>query len=142
MSLSIATWNINSVRLRINNVIAPHEYAELFPAFLTEPSLRRRNVFAYIDVRDLGQMVHRCLETDGLGYEVFNVANADMSVAATTDEVRERIMPINKRWPIAALLDAALRRPGNLGAHWRDDGAGWAGVPGAALGSGQLAVAR
>ena len=35
-------------------------------------------------------MVQRCLETDGLGYEVFNVANADMSVAATTDEVIER----------------------------------------------------
>ena len=76
--------------LRINNVIEPHEYAELFPDFLADPSLRRRNVFAYIDVRDLGQMVERCLRTDGLGYEVFNVANADMSVAATTDEVRER----------------------------------------------------
>ncbi|GAB3668262.1 NAD(P)-dependent oxidoreductase [Nocardioides korecus] len=76
--------------LRINNVIEPHEYAEMFPPFLTDPSLRRRNVFAYIDTRDLGQLVQRCLETDGLGYEVFNVANADMSVAATTKEVRER----------------------------------------------------
>ena len=45
---------------------------------------------AYIDARDLGQLVQRCLGTDGLGYEVFNVANADMSVAATTQEVRER----------------------------------------------------
>jgi len=76
--------------LRINNVIEPHEYAEMFPAFLTDPSLRRRNLFAYIDVRDLSQMVQCCLETDGLGYEVFNVANADMSVAATTQEVRDR----------------------------------------------------
>jgi nucleoside-diphosphate-sugar epimerase len=76
--------------LRINNVIEPHEYAEMFPPFLADPALRRRNVFAYIDTRDLGQMVQRCLETDGLGFEVFNVANADMSVAATTDEVRER----------------------------------------------------
>ncbi len=76
--------------LRINNVIEPHEYAEMFPPFLQDPTLRRRNVFAYIDTRDLGQMVQRCLEVDGLGYEVFNVANADMSVAATTDEVRER----------------------------------------------------
>lgn len=74
--------------LRINNVIEPHEYAELFPDFLDDPSLRRRNVFAYIDARDLGQMVHRCLVTDGLGFEVFNVANADMSVAATADEIR------------------------------------------------------
>ena len=76
--------------LRINNVIEPHEYAEMFPPFLADPSLRRRNVFAYIDTRDLGQFVQRCLETDGLGYEVFNVANADMSVAATSKEVRER----------------------------------------------------
>jgi nucleoside-diphosphate-sugar epimerase len=76
--------------LRINNVIEPHEYAEMFPPFLEDPALRRRNIFAYIDARDLGLMVQRCLEVDGLGYEVFNVANADMSVAATTDEVRER----------------------------------------------------
>lgn len=76
--------------LRINNVIEPHEYAEMFPPFLADPGLRRRNLFAYIDTRDLGQMVQRCLETDGLGYEVFNVANADMSVAATTGEVIER----------------------------------------------------
>src|SRR6476660_8441295 len=76
--------------LRINNVIEPHEYVEKFPAFLDDPSLRRRNVFAYIDSRDLGQMVQRCLEVDGLGYEVFNVANADMSVAATTAQVIDR----------------------------------------------------
>ena len=76
--------------LRINNVIEPDEYAELFPPFLEDPSLRRRNVFAYIDTRDLGQLVQRCLETEGLGYEVFNVANADMSVAATTHEVIDR----------------------------------------------------
>lgn len=76
--------------LRINNVIEPHEYAETFPAYLADPSRRRRNLFAYIDVRDLGQMVQRCLETDGLGYQVFNVANADMSVAATTQEIRDR----------------------------------------------------
>ena len=76
--------------LRINNVIEPDEYAELFPAFLDDPALRRRNLFAYIDTRDLGQMTLRCLETDGLGFEVFNVANADLSVAATTAEVIER----------------------------------------------------
>ena len=41
-----------------------------------------------------------------------------------------------------ALLGAALRRPGNLGAHWRDDGAGCAGLQDAAARPGQLAVAR
>ena len=85
-----ARTGVDIYGLRINNVIEPHEYAEMFPPFLEDPALRRRNIFAYIDTRDLGQMVQRCLEVDGLGYEVFNVANADMSVAATTDEVRER----------------------------------------------------
>lgn len=76
--------------LRINNVIQPHEYVEKFPLFLADPALRRRNLFGYIDTRDLAQMVQRCLAVDGLGYQVFNVANADMSVAATADEVHER----------------------------------------------------
>ena len=76
--------------LRINNVIEPEEYAELFPPSSQDPSLRRRNLFAYIDTRDLAQLTLRCLETDGLGFEIFNVANADMSVAATTPEVIER----------------------------------------------------
>lgn len=76
--------------LRINNVIEPDEYAALFPAFMEDPALRRRNIFAYIDARDLGHMVACCLQTDGLGFEVFNVANDDMSVGITSQEVIER----------------------------------------------------
>jgi nucleoside-diphosphate-sugar epimerase len=76
--------------LRINNVIEPHEYADMFPNFIKEPALRRRNIFAYIDARDLGHMVDCCLRTDGLGYEVFNVSNDDTSVDITSDEVIER----------------------------------------------------
>jgi nucleoside-diphosphate-sugar epimerase len=73
--------------LRISTVVEPHEYAA---DFLADPSLRRRGLFAYVDTRDLAQVVQRCLEVDGLGYEVFNIANPDMSVAATTEEVRVR----------------------------------------------------
>jgi len=76
--------------LRINNVIEPHEYAENFPAYVENPDLRRRNFFAYIDARDLGQMVQRCLEVDGLGFEIFNVANEDHSVALETAELVAR----------------------------------------------------
>ncbi|MEO1797302.1 MAG: NAD(P)-dependent oxidoreductase [Pseudomonadota bacterium] len=76
--------------LRINNVIEPHEYASDFPGYVENPDLRRRNIFAYIDARDLGQMVERCLESDGLGYQIFNVSNDDPSVALTSAEIRER----------------------------------------------------
>ena len=37
--------------------------------------------------------------------------NLAVSLNATTDDVRDRIMPINKRWNISALLDACRRFP-------------------------------
>lgn len=73
--------------LRINNVIEPHEYKENFPKYLGNPVLRRRNIFSYIDARDLGHMVDRCLAVDGLGYQVFNVSNDNHSVGLTTSEL-------------------------------------------------------
>ena len=76
--------------LRINNVIEPDEYAKIFPDFIHDPDQRRRNIFAYIDARDLGHMVDCCLQKDGLGYEVFNVANDDHSVDLTTSDLIDR----------------------------------------------------
>ncbi len=85
-----ARTGIDIYGLRINNVIEPDEYAAIFPLFIENPALRRRNAFAYIDARDLGHMVDCCLNADGLGYEVFNVANDDTSVSITSDEIIER----------------------------------------------------
>ena len=76
--------------LRINNVIEPHEYEQNIPAYLADPAVRRRNIFSYIDARDLGHMVDCCLKADGLGYQVFNVANDDHSVGLTSEELIER----------------------------------------------------
>lgn len=73
--------------LRINNVIEPHEYERDFPGYVADPELRLRNIFAYIDARDLGQMVECCLRTDGLGYQIFNVANDGHSVGLSTSEL-------------------------------------------------------
>jgi len=47
--------------LRIGNVIEPHEY-DRFPDFVARPEARLRNAWCYIDARDLGQIVHLCLE--------------------------------------------------------------------------------
>lgn len=76
--------------LRINNVIEPHEYEQDFPAYIANPDMRRRNFFAYIDARDLGQIVDKCLQTNGLGYQIFNASNDDHSVALTTQEIIDR----------------------------------------------------
>ena len=47
---------------------------------------------------------------DKLG-QLMPAPNLAISLNATTDDVRDRIMPVNRRWPIAALLDAARRFP-------------------------------
>lgn len=73
--------------LRINNVMEPEDYQQIWPGFLNDPDKRRPNFFAYIDARDLGQIVDRCLKKDGLGYQVFNASNDTHSVNATTGEL-------------------------------------------------------
>lgn len=78
--------------LRIGNVIEPHEY-DRFPGFTANPELRRRNVFCYIDARDLGQIVDLCLARDGLGYQVFNAGNDANSVDIPSAELAARFFP-------------------------------------------------
>lgn len=78
--------------LRIGNVIEPHEYAR-FPEFFEKPEMRKRIAWSYIDARDLGQIVHLCIEKDGLGYEVFNAANDTVSANTPSRELARRFYP-------------------------------------------------
>ena len=75
--------------LRIGNVIEPNEYYR-FKSFIKNPKLRLRNIFNYIDARDLGQVVDLCLNKDGLGYDVFNVGNDNNSVDISNKEIIKR----------------------------------------------------
>lgn len=79
--------------LRIGNVIEPHEYEMLVPQWKADPAFRKKIMWSYIDARDLGEMVRLCLETDGLGYQVFNVGNDDTSSALPTKELLARFYP-------------------------------------------------
>src|SRR6201994_3477016 len=78
--------------LRIGNVIEPHEYA-MFPKFLADPMSRKRNAWSYIDARDLGEIVHLCLEKDGLGYQVFNAVNDTITLNTPTREFLAKACP-------------------------------------------------
>ena len=71
--------------LRIGNVIEPHEY-ENFPGYLANPMTRKRNAWSYIDARDLGEIVHLCLEKDGMDLPVFNPLNDTITVSMPTEE--------------------------------------------------------
>jgi nucleoside-diphosphate-sugar epimerase len=78
--------------LRIGNVIEPHEY-DRFPSFFADPEVRRRNVFCYIDARDLGQIVDLCLTRDGLGFQLFNAGNDTNSVDIPSADLAARFFP-------------------------------------------------
>ncbi|MEZ5783365.1 MAG: NAD(P)-dependent oxidoreductase [Rhizobiaceae bacterium] len=78
--------------LRIGNVIEPHEYGP-FRTYAENPSLRKRNAWSYIDARDLGQIVHLCLEKDGLGFQVFNATNDTITANEPTAEFLKKWAP-------------------------------------------------
>lgn len=78
--------------LRIGNVIEPHEY-DRFPDFFANPAQRRRNIFCYIDARDLGQIVDLCLKADGLGFQIFNAGNDENSVNMPNPEILADFFP-------------------------------------------------
>ncbi|ESY42211.1 NAD-dependent epimerase/dehydratase family protein [Mesorhizobium sp. RSR380A] len=78
--------------LRIGNVIEPYEYS-LFPKWFADPGFRKRIAWSYVDARDLGQIALRAVETDGLGFQVFNAANDDTSSDLPTAELLKRFYP-------------------------------------------------
>lgn len=78
--------------LRIGNVIEPQDYAK-FPAYLDNPMSRKRNAWSYIDARDLGEIVHLCLEKHGLGYQVFNAVNDTITAELPTKEFLAKYCP-------------------------------------------------
>ncbi len=79
--------------LRIGNVIEPHEYARDFPGYLANPAVRKRNAWSYIDARDLGEIVHLCIEKDGLGFQVFNAVNDTITAHEPTAEFLAKHAP-------------------------------------------------
>lgn len=81
--------------LRIGNVIEPNEYA-MFPGFIAKPMSRKRNSWSYIDARDLGEIVHLCLQKDGLGYQVFNAVNDTITLNEPTAPFLAKACPNTK----------------------------------------------
>jgi nucleoside-diphosphate-sugar epimerase len=85
MAAQFARWDpqLKIIGLRFSNVMEPHDYAA-FPAFDADPSLRKWNLWSYIDARDGAQAVRRALAYPNPGFEVFIIANADTVMATRT----------------------------------------------------------
>src|SRR6185295_10826996 len=85
-------YGIDIYALRIGNVIEPHEYG-MFSRFLADPPSRKRNAWAYIDARDLGEIVHLAIEKDGLGFQVFNAVNDTITATLPTRAFLQKYCP-------------------------------------------------
>jgi nucleoside-diphosphate-sugar epimerase len=85
--------------LRIGAVIEPENHAQKFNAYLTRPHDFKVHAWSYTDARDLGNMVDCCLRTDGLGFQVFNAVNDEITVGeeeGTAEEFLGRVCPDTK----------------------------------------------
>ena len=85
-------YGIDIYALRIGNVFEPHEYGA-FTTFLKDVGSRKRNAWAYIDARDLGQIVDLAIRKDGLGFQVFNAVNDTVTARMPTRELLKRYCP-------------------------------------------------
>ena len=78
--------------LRIGDVMSPNDYAK-FPEWTTRPEVREREAWAYVDVRDVAQVVRLAVETDGLGFDVFNVAAGESACVEPIRSLVQRFYP-------------------------------------------------
>lgn len=94
------------VALRFSNIMEPPDY-ERFPSFWSDASLRRWNLWGYIDARDVAQSCRLALDAD-VGAEHFIVAAADTLMNRPSTELMAEVYPSVPYRPTAGEFDALL----------------------------------
>jgi len=90
----LARWypDLKIVGLRFSNVMDVADYAA-FPAFDADASLRKWNLWGYIDARDAAQAVLRGLEHRTPGFETFVIASPDTVMSRPNAELVAEVFP-------------------------------------------------
>ena len=83
---------LTMVGLRFSNVMDPEDY-QAFPSFDADATLRKWNLWGYIDGRDGAQAVRLGLERTEPGVEVFVIANADTVMSRSSSELMAEVFP-------------------------------------------------
>ncbi|KAF2178499.1 NAD-dependent epimerase/dehydratase-like protein [Zopfia rhizophila CBS 207.26] len=79
--------------LRIGAVITPDRHEEAFRGYVNEPHHWKVHGWSYTDARDLGNMCHLCVEKDGLGFQIFNATNDEITNEHPTEEFLRMVCP-------------------------------------------------
>jgi nucleoside-diphosphate-sugar epimerase len=90
----LCRWDpeLKMIGLRFSNVMYPEDYAA-FPGFDADATARKWNLWGYIDARDGAQAVRRALEHDGVGKDVFIIANADTVMSRPSAKLAAEVYP-------------------------------------------------
>jgi len=88
LAQKLVRWDpeLSITALRFSNVMSADDYA-LFPGYQSDWTLRRWNLFGYIDTRDGAQAVSRALQTRGPGFEAYIIAAADTAMDAPSADL-------------------------------------------------------
>ena len=87
------------VALRFSNIMEPGDYAR-FPSWQDDPTVRKWNLWGYIDVRDVAAAIRQALEADMTGAEIAILAAADTAMRRDSADLMAEVFP-----------DVPLRRP-------------------------------
>jgi UDP-glucose 4-epimerase len=94
MARQFCRWNpeLKMIGLRFSNVMDPADYAA-FPSYDADPTLRKWNLWGYIDARDGAQAIRRALAHEPKGCDVFIIAAADTVMSRSNTELIAEIFP-------------------------------------------------
>ncbi|MFJ6536525.1 NAD-dependent epimerase/dehydratase family protein [Paenarthrobacter sp. NPDC091711] len=94
MAIQLTRWDpdLSITALRFSNVMDPEDY-DAFPSFDSDATLRKWNLWGYIDARDGALAVVRALEHGEPGFEAFIIAAADTVMSRRSAELAAEVFP-------------------------------------------------
>jgi nucleoside-diphosphate-sugar epimerase len=93
MAQHFSRWSgIPFIALRFSNIMEPEDY-DRFPDFQADAQLRKWNLWAYVDARDVAQSCRLGLEADISGAEAFIIASADSVMRRPNRELMAEVFP-------------------------------------------------
>jgi nucleoside-diphosphate-sugar epimerase len=94
MAAQFCRWDpqLKMIGLRFSNVMAPADYAE-FASFDADPSLRKWNLWGYIDGRDGAQAIRLALDHQATGVDVFVISSPDSVMSRPTADLAAEVFP-------------------------------------------------
>jgi len=94
MAIQLTRWDpdLSITALRFSNVMDPEDYGA-FPSFDNDATLRKWNLWGYIDARDGALAVVRALEHGEPGFETFIIAAADTVMSRSSAELAAEVFP-------------------------------------------------